>query len=113
MLTTIEIISKDGMEMANGDPMTFEIECLIAYSIDEGQREITNCLPENAQPGFPPCVEDVQLVSATILYGKHGYPLTKESRWWEIIENMLQDNGGLEDEILEFETEKQRELSAW
>jgi hypothetical protein len=115
MLTIVEITNKTGSAagMANGQPLPFEVECVIDYSIDEGQREITNCLPENAQPGFPAQVEDVALISATILYGKYDYPLTEESIWWAYVEDMLLTDGGLEDEILAYEEEYQSNFGAW
>ena len=78
------------------DAVEFEVDCKISYRLSGGQKGVYHLAPESCCPEYPPDCE-IELESATIGYGNMEYPLTKESRWWGIIEAEL----NLDEQVVE------------
>lgn len=78
------------------DAVEFEVDCKISYCISGGQKGVYHLAPENCCPEYPPDCE-IELGSATIGYGNMGYPITKESKWWDVIEAEL----NLDEQVVE------------
>lgn len=100
MKIKVEIQITDGQPnlWADGLPHSWEVECEISYSIDPGQTATST------QEGLAACVEQVDLISAKILYGIIEYQLTEESRWWDLIEEMFIEDENLQDKILDHDS---------
>ena len=79
----------------------FEVDLEFDYYIHEGQRQINNP-PDLAQPYIAPELE-MELTKAEIGYGHYQHVLTKESRWWDIIEEGINEDMALHEDIFERE----------
>ncbi len=83
-----------------------EVVCEVGYAIDGGQKEIL--YPnDKSQPGHSAEVEEIYLESAYIGYGKFEYHLGEDSRWWNYIEEKLNEDDLVKDNIMSYESERQ------
>lgn len=82
----------------------FDLDLVVDYTISGGQVGIYNAAPEDCQPEYPADVE-IEIESMEIEYGKHNYKLTKESRWWDIIEERLNEDDWIIAQVFEDATE--------
>jgi len=68
----------------------FEIDIEFDYCVSGGQKGIYHMAPEYCQPELPPDYE-VELKKCSLGYGSQAIDL-KESRWWDIVQEGLNDN---------------------
>ena len=77
----------------------WEADCVISYTVSEGQEARLNAAPEDCQPGYPPEVE-VELLSATISGGLVCIDL-KEYSWFDKIEEDMNEDEDLLSELMD------------
>ncbi len=80
----------------------FDVDVTFDYTISKGRPAKLNAAPEDCYPEEYPELE-IELVTAEINYGSHKVDL-KDSRWWDVIEEELNESETLFEELAELET---------